>query len=168
MNAQKQATGFHPPVGQPDHTQYQGGDEMNANRSLLTQLSETFDEYRADQRRAQAQGIQPQPGRIRRCLRWLTPNGGTLLLVAVLVLTTNVWAKPLLGATSAPGPSAIPASGTQAATVNYQGRLADSGSTPLDGSFGMHFALYDTATGGDLVWGPESHAAVPVSDGLSG
>jgi hypothetical protein len=30
----------------------------------------------------------------------------------------------------------------------------------------MTFALWDAATGGNLVWGPESHAAVPVSDGL--
>jgi len=30
----------------------------------------------------------------------------------------------------------------------------------------MTFALWDAASGGNLAWGPESHAAVPVSDGL--
>ncbi|MEA3341068.1 MAG: hypothetical protein U9R15_13980 [Chloroflexota bacterium] len=30
----------------------------------------------------------------------------------------------------------------------------------------MTFALYDAATDGSMVWGPENHAAVPVSDGL--
>jgi hypothetical protein len=63
-----------------------------------------------------------------------------------------------LGTTNVPGPSAT--------TVNYQGRLADNAGTPLDGTYGMEFALYDAPTGGNLVWGPESHSAVPVSDGL--
>jgi len=44
--------------------------------------------------------------------------------------------------------------------------LADSGGSPLDGTYGMTFALYDASSGGNLVQGPESHAAVPVSDGL--
>ena len=57
-----------------------------------------------------------------------------------------------------PGPSAT--------TVNYQGRLADSSGDPLSGTYGMSFALYDASTGGNLVWGPESHIAVPMSDGL--
>jgi hypothetical protein len=92
-----------------------------------------------------------------RLLRWLIPNGGTLLIVAVLILTQSVWARPF-AATNAPGPSAT--------TVNYQGRLADNAGTPLDGNYGMAFALYDAATDGNLVWGPEEHTAVAVSDGL--
>jgi len=91
-------------------------------------------------------------------LRWFIPNGGTLLLVAALILTQQVWARPLLSPASAPGPSAT--------TVNYQGRLADHSGNPLDGAYGMAFSLWDAATGGSLVWGPESHAAVPVSQGL--
>jgi len=69
-----------------------------------------------------------------------------------------VWAKPLASPASAPGPSAT--------TVNYQGRLADSGGTPLDGTYGMSFSLWDASSGGNLMWGPESHAAVPVAEGL--
>jgi hypothetical protein len=37
---------------------------------------------------------------------------------------------------------------------------------PLDGTYGMSFALYDAATDGNLIWGPENHTAVAVSDGL--
>jgi hypothetical protein len=88
----------------------------------------------------------------------MVPNVGTLLLVAALILTQRVWAEPLLGTANAPGPSAT--------TVNYQGRLADNAGAPLDGTYGMSFALYDAATDGSLIWGPESHTAVPVSDGL--
>jgi hypothetical protein len=102
----------------------------------------------------------PIPNRqtLGRLLRWLTPNGGTLLLVILLIATAQVWAKPLTSPTNAPGPSAT--------TVNYQGRLADNAGAPLDGSYGMSFALYDAASAGNLVWGPEVHDAVPVNDGL--
>jgi hypothetical protein len=92
-----------------------------------------------------------------RLLRWLIPNGGTLILIALLVATQSIWARPF-AAMSTPGPSAT--------TVNYQGRLADNAGTPLDGVYGMSFALYDAASAGNLVWGPEDHPAVPVSDGL--
>ncbi len=95
---------------------------------------------------------------MRRILRWLMPNGGTLLLVVALIATAQVWAKPLASPANTPGPSAT--------TVNYQGRLADNTGAPLDGSYGMTFALYDAATDGSLVWGPEGHTAVPVSEGL--
>jgi hypothetical protein len=44
--------------------------------------------------------------------------------------------------------------------------LADDTGIPLTGTYGMSFALYDAATGGTLIWGPESHTAVPVSEGL--
>ena len=108
---------------------------------------------------ARTEGTAPQSlGRLYRLLRWCLPNGGTLLLVAALILTQQVWARPLLSPDSAPGPSAT--------IVNYQGRLADIEGNPLDGTYGMTFALYDAPTGGALMWGPESHAAVPVSDGL--
>ena len=131
---------------------------MNEQKGFFTKLGELIDARHGGQRHALIQDTQSQPGRLRRFLRWLMPNGGTLLLVAALIVTAQVWAKPLTGPASAPGPSAT--------TVNYQGRLADSGGAPLDGSYGMTFALYDAATDGSLVWGPESHAAVPVSGGL--
>jgi len=128
-------------------------------KSLLTEFGEAIDRYRAARRAARNEQTADSScrGGIWRILRWFLPNGGTLLLIAALILTQNVWARQL-AAPAAPGPSAT--------TVNYQGRLADPSGNPKDGVFGMTFALWDAPTGGSLVWGPESHAAVPVSEGL--
>ena len=96
-----------------------------------------------------------------RALTWLgrqlMPNLGSVLLVLILLSVFPGIAAPL-GGLNTPGPSAT--------TVNYQGRLADNAGTPLDGNYGMSFALYDAASAGNLVWGPEDHPAVPVSAGL--
>jgi hypothetical protein len=83
---------------------------------------------------------------------------GGLAVIALLALTTSVWARPLLEAANTPGPSAT--------TVNYQGRLGDAAGAPLSGDYAMTFSLWDALSGGNLVWGPESYAAVPVSEGL--
>ena len=133
---------------------------MNERKSLLHHLGEAIDHYRAERRveTSQQEGSAQHSNRLNRLLCWLTPNGGTLLLIAALILTQNVWARTEQSPANAPGPSAT--------TVNYQGRLADSGGAPLDGSYGMSFALYDALTGGGMVWGPENHTAVPVSEGL--
>jgi hypothetical protein len=67
---------------------------VNEQKSLIYRLAETYERYRADRRATQAE--QPaQLSRPRRLLRWLTPNGGTLLLAAILVVTAQVWASPL-------------------------------------------------------------------------
>jgi len=131
---------------------------MNQQKGLLTHLGEALDHYRAE-RRAMAQSTTStgHSSRWRWLGRQIMPNIGTLLLVTVLILTQNVWARQAAGPTS-PGPSAT--------TVNYQGHLSDSDGVPLDGTYGMSFALYDAATDGSLVWGPEEHTAVEVSDGL--
>ncbi len=132
---------------------------MNEQKGLFTQMGEVLDRYLTKWRvTAQERTSSRRPGWLRWLGRQMVPNIGTLLLVAVLLLTQNVWARPLLGTTTAPGPSAT--------TVNYQGRLADNTGAPLDGSYGMTFALYDATTDGSLVWGPEGHTAVPVSEGL--
>lgn len=128
---------------------------MNERKNLLIVLGEWWEQRRADSR---STAPTDPPNHLRRLLRWLTPNGGTLLLIAILLLTQNAWARPAASPAAAPGPSAT--------TVNYQGRLADSGGVPLDGSYGMSFALYDALTDGSIMWGPENHIAVPVSAGL--
>ena len=130
---------------------------MSEQKGFLVELAELVDHH-MHRSPGKKPANESRPSRLSRILHWLTPNGGTLLLVALLIATTNVWAKPLLNTPGAPGPSAT--------TVNYQGRLADSGGTPLNNNYGMTFALWDAPTEGNLVWGPESHAAVPVSDGL--
>ena len=130
---------------------------MEPQKSFLIEMSEVIDQHHAERREHQAEQPITQPGRVRRLIRWLTPNGGTLLLIALLIATQGVWARNLQSP-AAPGPSAT--------TVNYQGRLADSGGTPITGTRGMAFAIYDAATGGTLIWGPEAHMAIPVSNGL--
>jgi hypothetical protein len=118
---------------------------MSKQRGFVTQLGELIDDRRARRESTDPKGN--QSGRLHRFLRWLTPNGGTLLLVVALLVTARVWARPLTSSTGTPGPSAT--------TVNYQGRLSDSDGVPLDGTYGMSFALYDAETDGNLVWGPE-------------
>jgi hypothetical protein len=86
------------------------------------------------------------------------PNGGTLVVIAALLLTQNVWAR----SATAPAGTAE----TSFTTINYQGRLADSSGESISGTVTMVFALYDSFTAGNLIWGPESHDNVPVSNGL--
>jgi len=131
---------------------------MRTQKSFITKFGELLDEHRADRQHDQSQSMPTQASRLTRLLHWLTPNGGTLILILLLIFTQNIWAGPAATATNAPGPSAT--------TINYQGRLADSGGTPINGTQGMTFALYDAPSGGNLVWGPESHPAIAVSDGL--
>jgi hypothetical protein len=129
---------------------------MNDTKGFWTQLGEFLDAQSARRQSAQTQ-TSNQPRHSQHILRWLIPNGGTLIIVALLLITQSLWARPF-AASNAPGPSAT--------TVNYQGRLADDAGVPLTGTYGMSFALYDAAEGGTLIWGPESHTAVPVTDGL--
>lgn len=97
-----------------------------------------------------------------RLLKWFIPNGGTILIVGLLIFTQNVWAKTGIASTSAVGLSAT--------TVNYQGRLANPDGTPVaSGSYTMSFAIFDALSGGNLIWpptGPETYPSVPVSGGL--
>src|SRR5262249_12012486 len=52
---------------------------------------------------------------------------------------------------------------TVPALINYQGRLADSNGVALPTSdYQLAFNIYDAATGGNLVWGPQ------VFDGTAG
>jgi hypothetical protein len=54
-----------------------------------------------------------------------------------------------------------------AKTMNYQGYLADGSGNPVpDDNYEMIFSLWDAETGGTREWGDETHAAVPVSNGL--
>jgi hypothetical protein len=128
---------------------------MQSHKSFITKFGELIDQHHAEQHSSTE--VPARPGRLSRLVKWLLPNGGTLILIALLIATQSVWARNLQSP-AAPGPSAT--------TVNYQGRLADSGGTPINGSRAMTFAIYDAASGGNLIWGPETHAAIPVSNGL--
>jgi hypothetical protein len=84
------------------------------------------------------------------------------LLVLALFLAQNVWARSGQDTLSV----SAGASGANATTITYQGRLTDSQGDPLNGNVDLIFTLYDASTGGNAVWGPESHHGVPVSDGV--
>lgn len=92
---------------------------------------------------------------------WLPTPGNilfTLLIAGLLILTQRAWANN--------GPTSVNAPGPSATTVNYQGRLADSNGNPINDNRTIQFAIYDAASGGNVVWGAETHANVPVTDGL--
>ena len=44
--------------------------------------------------------------------------------------------------------------------INYQGRLTDASGAGLSGTKTIEFNIYDDATGGNLVWGPQTFTAV--------
>jgi hypothetical protein len=93
-----------------------------------------------------------------RRIQWFLPNGGTILIVLVLLLTQKVWGQGAFEVAQLPGPSAT--------TVNFQGQLSDSNANPVNGNQTITFAIYASAANNDLVWGPETHVNVPVSNGL--
>lgn len=122
---------------------------METRKNLFLILGEW---WAAREKRARPSGMTS------RVIRWCLPNGGTLLIVLALVLTANVWARPLAAPNTAYGPAAT--------TVNYQGRLHDAAGNPLSDTYTLSFTLYDAMTGGNVVWGPENHVGVVVTDGL--
>lgn len=128
---------------------------MEKRKGIITRIGEFMDTCRAEHQTSVYTPSSKHKHLDR--LRWFIPNGGTLISVAALLLTQSLWAQPFV-ALNAPGPSAT--------TVNYQGQLSDNAGAPLNGSYAMTFALCDAMTGGALIWGPEAHPAVPVSNGL--
>ena len=50
-------------------------------------------------------------------------------------------------------------------SMNYQGRLTDSGGEALDTTVSMEFVIYDDSTGDNSKWS-ETHSAVTVTGGL--
>ncbi|NHZ72422.1 MAG: hypothetical protein GWP17_05000, partial [Aquificales bacterium] len=122
---------------------------MNENKNLLHYAADWWQARQTSPRSPESWG------------RWLPTPGNilfSLLLVGLLILTQQAWASP--------GSAAMNAVSASATTINYQGRLAAPDGSPKDGTFGMSFALWDAASGGSIVWGPENHSAVPVTDGL--
>jgi len=53
------------------------------------------------------------------------------------------------------------------ATVSYQGILRDAALAPVaDSTYEMTFSLWDAPSGGDKLWGDETHPAVSVAGGV--
>lgn len=49
--------------------------------------------------------------------------------------------------------------------INYQGRLTDKDSKPLDGAHNLAFRIYDAETAGNLLW-EETHQGVVIQKGI--
>jgi hypothetical protein len=100
--------------------------------------------------------------------RYLIPNVGTILVVALLLFATRVGADPT---NQEPVPTIQAPEGQTAAeplastnTISYQGRLTDAGGTPVTGLVGLTFRLYDTPSGGSALWAESQ--TVSVNNGL--
>jgi len=50
--------------------------------------------------------------------------------------------------------------------INYQGMLTDANGTGLAGVKKLEFNLYDSATSGNKVWGPQIFSNVPLMNGM--
>ncbi len=50
--------------------------------------------------------------------------------------------------------------------IFYQGRLTNDTGVPLNGTYDIQFSLFDSASGGSRVWGPEVHSSVEVERGV--
>lgn len=131
---------------------------MDERRSLLTHLSEAIDRYRAERRDAPSERQAPTQRRWPHWLgRQMIPNIGTLILVAVLLVTVPSLAAPK-GAPEA----------TSTSTISYQGRLADAAGAPITGPKNMIFRIYESPVSGSPLWQEDWVGAnhVEVSDGL--
>ena len=93
---------------------------------------------------------------------WLPSRGNVLF--TLLVVVSLVWATKA-GAVSLGAPART---GVSNSTIAYQGRLADSSGSPLNGTYAMVFRFYSSSTGGSALWEEDWTGAnsVQVSNGL--
>lgn len=84
---------------------------------------------------------------------------GLILIAAVILVVTQVRAKPLLSQSSQSYTSG---------NLSYQGTLTNSMGNPLTGSYEMTFSLYNSMDGSSWLWQEvrSEGNAVPVQDGL--
>jgi hypothetical protein len=93
---------------------------------------------------------------------WLS-IGVTVGLLAVVWLVGTALAQGPDGEVMAAGDVSLAA--TVADKINYQGRLTDTGGTPLDGTYPMRFEIYDSSVGPTLLW-DSGTMTVDVDQGL--
>jgi len=134
-----------------------------SDKSLLTRLGETIDQYCRD--RQSTQTIPTMAKRYPHLLswRWWLPTPGNVLFT-MLVISSLLWAQNV-GAISLGAPLAAT---TSTAGIPYQGRLANSSGQPLTQTVNMIFRLYAAASGGSPLWEEQwtGSNSVQVSDGL--
>src|SRR5689334_17803128 len=76
---------------------------------------------------------------------WL-PSPGNAVFVLLVAMALLFYVRTA-GAVPAAAPTAASTS-----IIPYQGRLADSGGNPLNGSYAMTFKLYNVASSGSPLW----------------
>lgn len=84
----------------------------------------------------------------------LTPNIGTIVIVALMLFVYSAYAAP--------------STQTTISTFPYQGTLTDASGNPVTGDVDMTFRIYDVSTGDTALW-TEAHTsanAVSVENGL--
>ena len=91
--------------------------------------------------------------------KWMPSRGNVLFTSLAIMLMLFVQDAGALS-------SSVRLLRTSTSTVNYQGHLANNSGEPSSGNFAITFSLYDAAENGNLIWGPESHQAVAVNDGV--
>ncbi|MFA6169379.1 MAG: hypothetical protein WC772_01230 [Candidatus Margulisiibacteriota bacterium] len=50
--------------------------------------------------------------------------------------------------------------------LSFEGRLTDTAGTPVTASTTVQISIYDSLSGGSLIWGPESHTVTPDNQGV--
>ena len=86
--------------------------------------------------------------------RWLPTPGNIIFTIIAIICTLGIqqlWAM---------------STNTNVSTLAYQCYLTDSSGTALNGSYQLSFKVYDAPTGGSLLWGPETHNGVTITQGL--
>ncbi len=73
-----------------------------------------------------------------------------ILIVTILILSTTIAQAQI---------ESVPS------LINYQGMLTDADGNPLTGTKKLEFNLYDAATGGNKIWGPQIFNNVPLVNG---
>ncbi|MEE4177055.1 MAG: hypothetical protein V2I46_06045 [Bacteroides sp.] len=84
------------------------------------------------------------------------------LMILALAL---VWGTGILAQEVARGDENDKTAKAVPTTIGFQGRLHDSGGSPVNANLNITFAIYDLEAGGVPFWA-ETHTAVEVSDGL--
>ena len=64
---------------------------MNKRKSLLTKLAETLDQERTLTPELPAQ--EQRSSNLSRLVRWFLPNGGTVVIVLLLIASQSIWGQ---------------------------------------------------------------------------
>ena len=90
--------------------------------------------------------------------RYLFPNIGTLVIMALMLFVYDAWAASAQEPKSPAPPDAVPG------VIAYQGTLVDASQQPVNGTVDMIFRFYDDATAGNLLW--EEPQTIEINGGL--